>query len=124
MSVRREPIDERRRALLAAMGAFALGFELAPARAAERVPLRMRFAQGAVVPPAVTALAAQGGGEVTVDLYADAPALYPKVQAADATYDVVVAAERVVARMIFANLLQNIDPKLVPNLRNIDAAFA
>ena len=123
MSDRHESIDERRRQLLAGMGALALGFDLTPLRAQTNVSLRFLCPQGALVQSALDGFA-KTGARVDVEVYPDAPAIFPKVAARNAAYDVVVAPERVIARMIFANLLQNIDGKLVPNLKNIDAAFA
>src|SRR5262245_44765210 len=123
MSDRCESIDEQRRQLLAGMGALALGFDLAPLRAQESVSLKFLCPQGALVQSALDGFA-KAGARIDVEVYPDAPAIYPKVAARDAAYDVVVAPERVIARMIFANLLQNIDTKLVPNLKNIDPAFA
>jgi spermidine/putrescine transport system substrate-binding protein len=122
MSNRHESIDERRRQLLAGMGALALGFDLAPLRAQANVSLRFLCPQGTLVQSALDGFA-KSGAKVEVEVYPDAPAIFPKVAARDAALDVVVAPERVVARMIFANLLQNIDGKLVPNLKNIDPAF-
>jgi spermidine/putrescine transport system substrate-binding protein len=87
------------------------------------VSLRFLCPQGALVQSALDGFA-KSGARVDVEVYPDAPAIYPKVAARDAAYDVIVAPERVVARLIFANLLQDIDSKLVPNLKNIDPAFA
>ena len=122
MSKQPERIDEKRRELLAAMGALALGADLTPLRAQESVSLRFLCPNGALVQSVVDGFA-KAGGKIDVEAYADAPAIYPKVAAKDANYDIIVAPERVVARMIFADLLQNIDGKLVPNLKNLDPAF-
>jgi spermidine/putrescine transport system substrate-binding protein len=122
MSNQPERIDEKRRQLLAAMGALALGADLRPLRAEESVSLRFLCPQGALVQSVLDSFT-KAGAKIDVEVYADAPAIYPKVAAKDAPYDVIVAPERVVARMIFANLLQNIDGKLVPNLKNLDPAF-
>ena len=120
---RRPSIDRSRRSLLAGIGALALGVRLPGARAQERVTLSFLSARGLLPESALAGFSASGAADVAVEPYTDAAGVFDKVRTASATRDLIVAPDRVVSRLIFANLLEKLDPSLIPNLRNLDTAF-
>jgi spermidine/putrescine transport system substrate-binding protein len=120
---RRAPIDPSRRSLLAGAGALALALALPRARAQERVKLSFLSPRGVLPETALAGFSAAADIDVAVEPYTDAAGVFDKVRTAKGTRDLLVAPDRIVSRMIFANLLQKIDPSLIPNLHNLDAAF-
>ena len=120
---RQASMDSSRRRLLAGMGALALGLGLPAARAQERVKLRFLSGRGLLPESALAGFGAAANTDVAVEPYTDAAGVYDKIRAKEAARDLIVAPDRVVQRLIFGNLLQKIDPSLIPNLRNLDTAF-
>jgi spermidine/putrescine transport system substrate-binding protein len=122
---RRPPIDRSRRSLLAGTGALALalGLRLPRARAQDRVTLAFLSARGLLPESALAGFSAAGNADVAIEPYTDAAGVFEKVRTGKATHDLIVAPDRIVSRLIFANLLEKIDHSLIPNLRNLDTAF-
>jgi spermidine/putrescine transport system substrate-binding protein len=63
------------------------------------------------------------GIEVKLDLFADGDELFTKLKAGNPGYDVIVPSDRIVERMIKANMLMAINKDKIPNLANIDPGF-
>jgi spermidine/putrescine-binding protein len=63
------------------------------------------------------------GIEVKYDTYDSNEALLEKIQSGAADYDVVVPTNDIVTTMVHLNLLEKLDAKLLPNLKNIAPRF-
>lgn len=64
------------------------------------------------------------GIDVAISLYANNDELFAKMKAGNPGFDVVVPSNEFVQRMALAGMLQKLDHALLPNMGNIDAAFA
>jgi spermidine/putrescine transport system substrate-binding protein len=64
------------------------------------------------------------GIEVKLDLFADGDELFAKLKAGNPGYDVIVPNDKTVERMIAANMLMPLDKSKIPNIANLDPAFA
>ncbi len=63
------------------------------------------------------------GIEVKLDLFADGDELFSKLKAGNPGYDVIVPSDRIVERMIRANMLMALEKDKIPNIANIDPGF-
>lgn len=77
-------------------------------------------------PEIVSAFQVQTGLQVNLSLYESSEEMLAKIQYAggEAEYDVVVVANTMVPPMARLGLLQPLDHGRIPNLQNLDAAFA
>lgn len=119
------PDPRGRRGFLAGLGAVAIGLRLLPAAAiaGETAGLRMLGRSGASPDASLLdAFAKEAGATVAVDAIHDTPAFFDTLR--EGGYDIVVASDRFVPRLLFADLLQPLERKLIPNLSHIDPAFA
>jgi len=63
------------------------------------------------------------GIEVKMDLFADNDELFAKLRAGNPGYDIIVPSNDYVARMIAADMLEEIDHSKVPNIKNLYPRF-
>ncbi len=63
------------------------------------------------------------GITVNMSLFATNDELFAKLRAGNAGYDVIVPSNDFVERMVQANLVQELDHSLIPNMANIDPTF-
>ena len=112
-----------RRSVLAGIGALALGNLISPARAQQ--PAKLRVLSNKALPEhAFAPFTKETGIVVETEALPDTPAFYARVHTSPAgAYDLLVASDRFVARMVFANLLHPLDASAIPNVANLDAAF-
>ncbi len=61
--------------------------------------------------------------DVTYDLFADNAELFARFREGNPGYDVIVPTNDFVERMMEANMLQELDHSLIPNIANIEPAF-
>lgn len=60
------------------------------------------------------------GINVKMDLFADNSELFAKLRAGNPGYDLIVPTNDFVARMVDAKMLQKLNHKLIPNMKNLD----
>ncbi len=63
------------------------------------------------------------GVDVNMSLFATNDELFAKLKAGNPGFDVVVPSNEFVTRMAEAGLLEELDHSLIPNFKNVDAAF-
>jgi spermidine/putrescine transport system permease protein len=93
-----------------------------PAAPADRV-LNVFIWSGYVPPEAVRSFEARHGVRVNVDLYDSLEALLAKLQAGNASYDVVCPSSYAVEILLAQDLLQPLDHSALPHLANVDPAW-
>lgn len=64
------------------------------------------------------------GIEPRLDLFADMDELFAKLKAGNPGYDAIVVANDYLERMVKANMIMPLDHSKIPNMANIDPAFA
>jgi spermidine/putrescine transport system permease protein len=112
-------------ALPAALGLAILGAPFAlvgPAAPADRV-LNVFIWSGYLPPETVKAFEARHGVRVNVDLYDSLEALLAKLQAGNASYDVVCPSSYAVEILLAQGLLRPLDHSALPHLANVDPVW-
>jgi spermidine/putrescine transport system permease protein len=115
----------RSAALPAALGLAILGAPfvlVGPAAPADRV-LNVYIWSGYLPPETVKAFEARHGVRVNVDLYDSLEALLAKLQAGNASYDVVCPSSYAVEILLAQGLLRPLDRSALPHLANVDPAW-
>jgi spermidine/putrescine transport system substrate-binding protein len=114
-----------RRSLLKGTGAAVAGISFGAgfARAAEDKTLSFYNFDTYIGENTLADFNAANGIEVKLDLFADGDELFTKLKAGNPGYDVIVPSDRIVERMIKANMLVALDMSKIPNAANIDPSF-
>ncbi len=122
-SLRRTRLN--RRSLLKGTGAFAAGLTFLPRFALSEEEKKLNFYNfdTYIGETTLADFNAATGIEVKLDLFADGDELFSKLKAGNPGYDVIVPSDRVVERMIKANMLMPLNKDKIPNIANIDPAF-
>jgi spermidine/putrescine transport system substrate-binding protein len=127
-------VRPRRRSLLKALGAAAVGFSLGPLGAcAPRPAARGRFGEepklnfynwdtyiGATT---LQDFRAATGVDVHMSLFATNDELFAKLRAGNPGFDVIVPSDEFVARMVPAGMLAPLDHGRIPNFANVAPEF-
>ena len=115
-----------RRSLLAGTGAVAAGLALRPrfALSAEEAKLNFYNWDTYIGETTLDDFHQASGIEVIMDLFGDNDELFAKLREGNPGYDVIVPTNDFVERMISADMLSELDHSLIPNIANLDPAFA
>jgi spermidine/putrescine transport system substrate-binding protein len=118
------PIVSRRRVLVAA-GAFSAVAAMArTGRAEEEKELNFYNWDTYTGETTLQTFTQKTGIDVKLDLYANNEELYAKLKEGNPGYDVIVPSNDMVETMLAVNLLEPLDHAKIPNIKNIDPAFA
>ena len=117
-----------RRSLLKGLGAAAIGISLTSTKrsawAAEEPKLNFYNWDTYTGETTLQDFKEASGIDVNMSLFATNDELFAKLRAGNPGYDVIVPGSEFVERMIQANLLEPLDHAKIPNIKNIDPAFA
>ncbi len=126
MSTYRPRFRPNRRTLLKGSGALAVGLTFLPrfALAEEEKKLNLYNYDTYIGDTTLDDFEAANGIAPKMDLFADMDELFSKLKAGNPGYDAVVVANDYLERMVKANLISQLDHTKIPNMANIDPAFA
>ncbi len=115
-----------RRSLLKATGAIFAGLTFAPRFALSEEEKKLSLYNYDTYMGESTLADFQGasGIEPRLDLFADMDELFAKLKAGNPGYDAIVVANDYLERMVKANMIAPLDHSKIPNMANIDPAFA
>ena len=116
-----------RRSLLKGTGAFAMGLALLPRFSLaqeEEKSLNIYNYDTYIGETTLDDFKAATGISSKLDLFADMDELFAKLKVGNPGYDVIIVANDYLERMIKANMVTLLDHARIPNMVNIDPAFA
>jgi len=77
-----------------------------------------------IEPTVLDGFTAETGIKINYDTYPSNEDLYTKLKGGGVSYDVVVPSDYMVQRMIRENMLEKLDKRNIPNIKNIDKRFS
>lgn len=113
-----------RRALLQGVGAVGLSFTLPKGLRAQGGTVNFYNWDTYIGETTLLDFTAATGISVNYDLFADNAELFAKFRGGNPGYDLIVPTNDYVERFIAADLLQPLDHSRIPNMANVDPAFA
>ena len=113
-----------RRSMLKATGAVGLSFTLPKAALAQGGTVNFYNWDTYIGETTLSDFTSATGIGVQYDLFADNDELFAKFRGGNPGYDLIVPTNDFVERFIVAELLQEIDHSRIPNMANLNAAFA
>jgi spermidine/putrescine transport system substrate-binding protein len=126
MSTYRPRFRPNRRNVLKGTGALAAGLTFLPrfALAEEEKSINLYNYDTYIGDTTLDDFESATGIAPKMDLFADMDELFSKLKAGNPGYDAVVVANDYLERMVKANLMTPLDHSKIPNMANIDPAFA
>ena len=126
MSTYRPRFRPNRRSVLKGTAALAAGFTFLPrnSMAGEERKLNLYNYDTYIGDTTLDDFEAASGIAPKMDLFADMDELFSKLKAGNPGYDAVVVSNDYLERMVKANLMSQLDHAKLPNMANIDPAFA
>ncbi len=122
--MQRKRFSPGRRSVLQGMGAVGLSFSLPKFAAAQGGTVNFYNWDTYIGENTLSEFTAATGINVQYDLFADNEELFAKFRNGNPGYDLIVPTNDFVERFIVAELLQELDHSRIPNMANIDPAFA
>ena len=120
----RKRFSPGRRSVLQGMGAVGLSFSMPKFASAQGGTVNFYNWDTYIGENTLSEFTAATGINVQYDLFADNEELFAKFRNGNPGYDLIVPTNDFVERFIVADLLQELDHSRIPNMANIDPAFA
>lgn len=117
----RRPVS--RRAALMGMGAVGLSFNLPKSALGASGKVNFYNWDTYIGETTLDDFTAATGIEVQMDLFADNDELFAKLKNGNPGYDVIVPTNDYLERMVLADMLEELDHSLIPNIANLDPSF-
>ena len=122
--MQRKRFSPGRRSVLQGMGAVGLSFSLPKFASAQGGTVNFYNWDTYIGENTLSEFTAATGINVQYDLFADNEELFAKFRNGNPGYDLIVPTNDFVERFIVADLLQELDHSRIPNMANVDPAFA